>query len=50
MLEIIVLFLMNSCGHIVVDDGHFLKVVHKIFIALKFITNKHRDIKVTHAY
>jgi hypothetical protein len=45
-VEIIVLFLMSICGYIVVDDGCFLKVVHKIFIALKFITSKH--IKTTH--
>jgi hypothetical protein len=31
MVEIIVLFLMNIYGCIVVDDGRFLKVVRKIF-------------------
>jgi hypothetical protein len=46
MLEIIVLFLMNIYGCTVVDE-RFLKVVHKIFIALKCITNNHRDIKTT---
>lgn len=47
MVEIIVLLLMNIYDCIVVDDGRFLKVVHKIFIALKFITSKHSDSKTT---